>query len=174
VAESQVPGRGNQQTAAAAATSPAPLPPPAGDDAFLDELPEPQAADGRAAGRALAEAYGSGNAPAYGSQSRFKRRPRIPRDTRPAEQPAVRALAWILSAEKAHLQRTGRYGTLSELVDSGDLPLTGQRTADSFDRRQYRITISAAGEAFRADARPLSPLGRPFYVDENGYVLHAD
>ena len=43
-------------------------------------------------------------------------------------------LAWILSAQKAHHQRTGRYGTLDELVDSGDLPLTGPRTADGFDR----------------------------------------
>lgn len=163
---------GPAQTAATAATPSAALPPPS-DDSFLDDLPAAAAPDGRAAGQALAQAYGSGDAPAYGSGSRFRRRPAIPSHG-PAEQPAVRTLAWILSAEKAHIRRTGRYGTLEELIAAGDLPLTGPRRADGFDRRQYRFAITASGEEFRADATPLSPRGRAFYVDENGYVLEAD
>ena len=163
---------GPAQTAATAATPSAALPPQS-DDSFLDDLPAAAAPDGRAAGQALAQAYGSGDAPAYGSGSRFRRRPAIPSHG-PAEQPAVRTLAWILSAEKAHIRRTGRYGTLEELIAAGDFPLTGPRRADGFDRRQYRFAITASGEEFRADATPLSPRGRAFYVDENGYVLEAD
>ena len=172
-------GTGTTTTAAAGATAPAALPPrqqtalPPRSDDFLDDLPEGASPDGRAAGQALAQAYGSGDAPAYGSGSRFKRRPRIPRHG-PAEQPAVRALAWILSAQKAHFRRAARYGTLEELVAAGDLPLTGPRTSDGFDRKQYRFTITPSGEEFRADARPLSARGRAFYVDDNGYVLEAD
>jgi hypothetical protein len=161
-------GTTTETTAAAAQTA---LPPRSDD--FLDDLPEAASPDGRAAGQALAQAYGSGEAPAYGSESRFKRRPRIPRHA-PAEQPAVRALAWILSGQKAHFRRAGRYGTLEELVAAGDLPLTGQRTSDGFDRKQYRFTVTATGEEFRADATPLSARGRAFYVDDNGYVLEAD
>jgi hypothetical protein len=86
----------------------------------------------------------------------------------------VRVLAWILSAQNAHQRRTGRYGTLDELVASGDLPLSGQRTDDGFVRRQYRFTVRVAGDTFRADAHPLSSRGRPFYVDDAGYVLVAD
>ncbi|MCG6927099.1 MAG: protein kinase [Acidobacteria bacterium] len=154
-----------------AATAAAPSLPPAGED-FLDRLPE-EAPDGRAAGNALAEQYRSGGgSTSFGATGRYNRRPRIPPHA-PPERPAVRALAWILSAEQAHLARAGRYGTLSELVEAGDLPLGGGWTADGFTRRQYRFTVSAAGDRFRAEARPLAG-GRAFYVDEAGYVLVAD
>jgi hypothetical protein len=83
----------------------------------------------------------------------------------------VRALAWILSAQNGHLRRTGRYGTLDELVKAGDLPLRGERSEDGFVRQQYRFTISASGDTFRAEARPLSPAGRAFYTDDSGFVL---
>ena len=83
----------------------------------------------------------------------------------------MRALAWILSAENAHLRRTGRYGTLDELVEAGDLPLHGERSDDGFARQRYRFTVSASGETFRAEARPLAPAGRAFYVDDAGFVL---
>jgi hypothetical protein len=131
--------------------------------------------DGRAAGEALAQQYSSGGSSSsgFGSTSRFKKRPRIPRHTA-AETPAVRALAWILSAQNSHFRRTGRYGTLRELVASGDLPLTGEWTDDGFARRGYRFTVTAPGKSFRADARPLSPRGRAFYTDDSGFVLVAD
>jgi len=150
----------------------APAPPPS--DAFLDELPE-QPPDGRAAGQALADQYRSGgsSSSSYGSGREFRRRPRIPPHT-PAEQPAVRALAWILSAQNAHLRRTGSYGTLDELVESGDLPFGGTRTRDGFVRRQYRFTLTGRGDSFRAEARPLTPRGRAFYVDDAGFVLVAE
>jgi serine/threonine-protein kinase len=169
------PGAESSQTAPASTgpsvqQAPPPQPPPP-SDVFLDELPE-QPPDGRAAGQALADQYRSGgsSSSSYGSGRSFRRRPRIPPHT-PAEQPAVRALAWILSAQNAHHRRTGAYGTLSALVKSGDLPLDGARTQDGFVRRQYRFTITAEGDSFRAEARPLTPRGRAFYVDDAGFVL---
>jgi hypothetical protein len=167
--------------AAAAPSTRAPAPPPQqtapsrSSDDFLDELPGHESPDGRAAAQALAEGYrsGSDSSSGFGASGRFNRRPRIPRHT-PAEQPAVRTLAWILSAQSAHNRRTGRYGTLDELVASGDLPLNGPRSDDGFVRREYRFTVSGAGGSFRADAHPLSPRGRPFYVDDAGFVLVAD
>jgi serine/threonine protein kinase len=169
-----LPDSGPARTAPASTAAPQrpAAPPPPSSDAFLDELPEEAAPDGRAAGQALAQQYRSGGASSsgFGSSGRFRRRPRIPPHG-PAEQPAVRALAWILSAQNAHHRRTGSYGTLDELVKAGDLPLTGQRTEDGFVRRQYRFTITAGGDTFRAEARPLAPVGRTFYVDDNGFVL---
>jgi hypothetical protein len=115
-----------------------------------------------------------GDSSTFGATGNYRRRPRIPRHT-PAEKPAVYGLAWILSAQKAHLQRAGRYGTLDELVQAGDLPSVEQSASgDGFTRRQYRFTVRANGERFRADARPLAPRGRAFYVDEAGYVLVED
>jgi hypothetical protein len=86
----------------------------------------------------------------------------------------VATLAWILQAQTAHLRRTGRYGSLPELVDSGDLPLNVERSDDGFVRRQYRFTVAASGQSFRADAQPLAPRGRAFYTDDSGFVLVAD
>jgi serine/threonine protein kinase len=171
-----VPDSGPARTASGSTTAapqpPQQAPPPSSSDAFLDELPEEAAPDGRAAGEALAQQYRSEgtSSSGFGSSGRFRRRPRIPPHS-PAEQPAVRALAWILSAQNAHHRRTGSYGSLDELVKSGDLPLSGARTEDGFVRRQYSFTITAAGDTFRAEARPLAPRGRAFYVDDNGFVL---
>jgi hypothetical protein len=99
----------------------------------------------------------------------------IPPDTTLVEQPAVRTLAWILTAEKAHRRRTGRFGSFSELVRSRDLPLPQAASPDGFERRGYRFTVRTTEEGFRAEARPLGPEGaRAFYVDEAGYVLVED
>jgi hypothetical protein len=141
--------------------------------AFLDELPEEEV-DSRAAAQALAGAYGGGDRPQFGASGRFQKRPPFPRDTRRPEIPAVRGLLWILGAQKAHFSRTGAYGTLEELVASGDLAYTGPRSTNGFDRKEYRFTITSSGDEFRADARPLSARGRAFYVDDNGFVLVAD
>jgi serine/threonine-protein kinase len=159
------------QPAPPVATQAGPPTAPAGED-FLDRLPEESAPDGRAAGEALAQQFRSGSdSGSFGATGTYRRRPRIPRHA-PAEKPAVYGLAWILSAQKAHLERTGRYGSLSELVQAGDLPTVEQNASgDGFTRRQYRFTIRASGDRFRADARPLAPRGRAFYVDEAGYVL---
>jgi serine/threonine-protein kinase len=153
---------------ASASTRTAPPPPPS--DAYLDQLPE-ERPDGRAAGEAVARGFRSesSGSSTFGATGTYKRRPRIPRHA-PAEKPAVYGLAWILSAQKAHHGRTGRYGSLSELVAAGDLPAVAA-TGDSFTRRQYRFTVRTEGDRFRAEARPVAPRGRPFYVDEAGYVL---
>ena len=86
----------------------------------------------------------------------------------------MRTLAWILSAENAHLRRTGRYGTLDELVKAGDLPLPDEPGDGGWVRKQYRFTVTASGDTFRAEAQPLSPAGRAFYTDDSGFVLVDD
>ena len=58
-------------------------------------------------------------------------------------------------------------------MEAGDLPLGGGWTGDGFTRRQYRFTVRATGDSFRAGAQPLAG-GRAFYVDDAGYVLVAD
>jgi len=85
----------------------------------------------------------------------------------------VRTLAWILTAEKAHHRRTGRFGSFEELVHGRDLPL-GSASGDGFERAGYRFTVKVTDAGFRADALPRTPDGRAFYVDEAGYVLPED
>jgi serine/threonine protein kinase len=163
---------------AAAPPPPVSAPPPAPRtaapaDGFLDSMPN-EAPDGRAAGQELSRAYSSTKGGGgFGTSRSLRRRPLFPQHG-PAERPAVMGLRWILVAEKAHHRRTGRYGSLEELVRSGDLPLRQMPPGGVFERNGYRFTVKASGGSFRADARPLAPGRRAFYVDDNGYVLAAD
>ena len=157
----------------AAASPPQTTPPPAaGSDAFLDELPEDRV-DGSAAGRELASQYSQGQSSGGFTKRRFNRRAKIPKHTA-AEQPAVATLAWILSAQNAHQRRTGRYGSLQELLAARDLPMSESHPSGGFERRGYRFTVTTTGSGFRADAHPLAPGGRAFYTDDSGFVLVAD
>ena len=56
-------------------------------------------------------------------------------------------------------------------MKAGDLPLTARRSDDGWVRKQYRFTVTASGDTFRAEAQPLSPAGRAFYTDDSGFVL---
>jgi serine/threonine protein kinase len=159
----------------ATSAPPAAAPPAAPSDAFLDTMPS-EAPDGRAVGRELAQGYNSshgGGDSGFGTSRALRRRPLFPRHA-PAERPAVAGLRWILVAENGHHRQTGRYGTLAELVRSGDLPLQQRLAGGALERNGYRFTVTVAGDSFRADARPLSPGPRAFYVDDSGFVLVAD
>jgi serine/threonine protein kinase len=173
------PAAGGSSTSAAApsrvVSAPPVVPSAAAPDAFLDTMPN-EAPDGRAAARELTQAYSSssgGGSSSYGTSRQLPRRPLFPRHA-PAERPAVAGLRWILVAENAHHRKTGRYGTLAELASSGDLPLRQSLSGGAFQRNGYRFTVKATSDSFRADARPLAPGPRAFYVDDNGFVLAAD
>jgi serine/threonine protein kinase len=165
-----------------ASSAPAPAPPPAvsappataaPSDGFLDAMPN-EASDGRAAGEELSREYSSANGRGgFGTSRSLRKRALFPPHG-PAERPAVMGLRWILVAEKAHHRQAGRYGNLEELVRSGDLPLRQVPAGGVFERNGYRFSVKASGDSFRADARPLTPGPRAFYVDDNGYVLVAD
>jgi len=160
-------------THAAPSTSAAPGSPAPSDD-FLDSIPTDDSPDGRAMAAELSRGFSSsGGNSSFGTSRNLRRRTVIPPHTA-AEQPAVRTLAWILTAEKAHHRRTGRFGSFSEIVGARDLPLEQAPGSDGFSRRGYRFTVRTTDEGFRAEAQPQTSDGRAFYVDEAGYVLILD
>jgi len=173
----------NARASASAPAPPATTTTPAGapaapaaaaSDAFLDTIPPDDSPDGRALAAELSRSFsssGSGSS-SFGSSRNHRRRTVIPPHSA-AERPAVRTLAWILTAEKAHHRRTGRFGSFEELVHGRDLPL-GSASGDGFERAGYRFTVKVTDAGFRADALPRTPDGRAFYVDEAGYVLPDD
>jgi len=162
---------------AAAPTTTASAGSPAPSDGFLDSVPTDDSPDGRAMAAELSRGFSSGGGgggnSSFGTSRNLRRRTVIPPHTM-AEQPAVRTLAWILTAEKAHHRRAGRFGSFSEIVGARDLPLEQVPSGDGFTRRGYRFTVRTTDEGFRAEAHPLTPDGRAFYVDEAGYVLADD
>jgi serine/threonine protein kinase len=171
--------RATQAPAGAAATGPsgggsspgaaaAPAPAAAGDYAYLDEVPQ-EGPDGREVGEALAGKYRSGGSTGY-TTGRFKRRERFPHDLVPAERPAAATLGYILVAEEKFHTRQGRYGTLAELAAAQHLFLDVPMGKDGFQRARYRFILNVTGDGFRAEATPIGPVGRPFVVDDSGFV----
>ena len=172
--------------APAAGTRPAPPPrpePPASNNVAtaapepaipmgsLDELP-PGGPDGRDIGDTTARAYrgesGSGSGLAG---KRYPARPLIPRNVAPLERPAVATLAWIRYAQNAYHKANGRYGTLQELTQARLLRLDVAFQSGAFERKGYRFQLKGGAQEFRVDATPLSAGPRPYYVDDNGYVI---
>jgi hypothetical protein len=136
----------------------------------LDTLPPMP--DGRELGDAAARAFrGEGSSGSGIAGRRYNPRPRIPRDATPAEMPAVRTLAWILYAQTAFHKAHGRYGTLQELQQARLLTLDVSFREGAFERRGYGFLMKGGPQEFRVDATPLSGAGRPFYVDDNGFVI---
>jgi hypothetical protein len=140
----------------------------------LDELP-PEGPDGRDVGDATARAYrGEGGSGSGTAGKRYAARPRIPRDIAPVERPAVATLAWIRYAQKAYHDANGRYGTLQELTQARLLRLEMPFQNGAFERKGYRFQLKGGPQEFRVDATPLSAGPRPYYVDENGYVIRDE
>jgi serine/threonine-protein kinase len=154
------------------AGSVAPGSPPATDYSFLDEVPA-ESPDGRAAGEALAQKYKAGGSTGY-SAARFSARPRVPRGVAMGERPAVATLLYLHSVEEAYRRRTGRYGNLRELADAGLLALDVSFDAGGFRRARYAFSLTAEGDGYRAEAQPLSPVGRALLVDDSGFVRWRD
>jgi serine/threonine-protein kinase len=145
--------------------------PAAGGYSFLDELPS-EVADGRELGEIAAQKYRSGGSNGLGT-TRYRPRGPVPRDLAPFERPAAATLFHLLAAERAYHRTNGRYGGLHDLHAAGLVRLDVPIGADGFRRARYHFTMKVEADGFRAEARPLSPEGRPFYVDESGYILPA-
>jgi serine/threonine-protein kinase len=150
--------------------------PAAGNYDFLNQIPS-EALDGRDAG-AVAQKYRSdrsGGSTGYGATTRLRARERFPGNTTLLERPAVGTLWHLMVAENAYHKKTGRYGSLRELQGAGvlrlDVPILGD---GSFRRARYHFTVSVQSDGFRAEAQPLALQGRPFFVDDSGYIRSAD
>ena len=148
-----------------------PEPEPAIPMGSLDELP-PQGPDGRELGDAAARAFrGEGGSGSGTAGRRYPARPLIPRNVAPVERPAVATLAWIRYAQNAYHKANGRYGTLQELSQARLLRLDVAFQNGVFERKGYRFQLKGGPQEFRVDATPLSAGPRPYYVDDNGYVI---
>jgi hypothetical protein len=159
------------------AVPPAPVPPgpgapPPGDYSHLDELP-PDAPDGRAAGEALAGKYRSGGSSGIGSM-RFRQRSPVPPGVRPVERPAVSTLLYLHGAQEAFHRKEGRYGTLRELSDAGLLAVDVPFETSGFVRARYAFRLSVEPDGYRIEALPQPGPGRPFVVDDSGFVRVKD
>jgi hypothetical protein len=160
-----------------ASVPPAPVPPgpgapPPGDYSHLDELP-PDAPDGRAAGEALAGKYRSGGSSGIGAM-RFRQRSAVPPGVRPAERPAVSTLLYLHGAQEAFHRKEARYGTLRELSDAGLLAVDVPFETSGFVRARYAFRLSVEADGYRIEALPQPGPGRPFVVDDSGFVRVKD
>jgi hypothetical protein len=101
----------------------------------------------------------------------LQRRELSPRPNGPGEANAIFAVRHLMNAQAMYNKRNGRYGTLSELVRAGILPLANlSGDANAFAHRGYRFEVEAAGESFRVTAMPKGATGRPFVGDESNYI----
>jgi serine/threonine protein kinase len=135
---------------------------------YLDEPPA-DTADGRAAGEALAQKYRAGGGSSY-SGTRYAQRQRVPRGISGPERPAVATLLYLHSAEEAFHRANARYGTLAELKTAGLLMLDVPFDASGFRRARYGFRMTVSADGYRAEARPMGPVGRLFFVDDSGFV----
>ncbi len=171
------PVRATQPPATSPPTRRAAAPPPAdepGGGSFLDEAPAEPAADGREAGRQLAEGFrspnGSRSTSSFGATGRFQARERTPRNLLPVERPAVATLRHVIDAQEAYYRKTNHYGQLAELAKAGTLFLDVPLQAAGFVRRGYRFEIQTTTDGFRVSAVPLTPGSRPFLGDDSGII----
>jgi eukaryotic-like serine/threonine-protein kinase len=168
-------GRRSQETRTATNVPPPPTSgssttAPPGDYSFLNDVPT-EGPDGRQLGDDAARSYRSGNSGGI-TNRRFSARPRVPRDLAPAERPAVGTLLHVAFAQQAYHRSNARYGTLHELKTAGLLRLDVPFQNGVFERAHYRfeLTGGGGGSQFKITATPLTA-ARPFYTDENGFVL---
>jgi hypothetical protein len=87
------------------------------------------------------------------------------------ERPAVTTLAWIRYAQDAYHKANGRYGTLQELTEARLLRLDVTFRNGQFERKGYQFQLKGGPQEYRVDATPLQAGPRPYYVDDNGFVL---
>jgi serine/threonine protein kinase len=165
-------GQAAASTAPVAPSVPAQAEPAGGEFSHLDQLPA-QEADGRATGDALAQKYRSGGGGSY-TTSRFSQRPKVPRGVTLPERPAVATLLYLHSAEEAFHRQNARYGTLRELHGAGLLALDVPFDATGFKRARYGFRVAVEADGYRAEAMPQGPIGRPFLVDDSGFVRFRD
>jgi hypothetical protein len=162
----------------ATAPDPGTAEPPAahGADAryrYLDE--EAPEGDGRAAGDQAADAYRNrqgyrpSNGP-YGTSRRFAQRERSPRDTGPAERPAVATLRHVMDREEVYKKANGRYGTLAEMARTSGFGLDVPFGPNSFRRKGYKFDLTLEDDGFHIIAVPGGVGPRSFVGDDSGYI----
>jgi serine/threonine protein kinase len=166
------PGTTASGTAAIPSTLPPPVAPPPAPDAVADMLErEPPQVDGREAGERAAEGYrGDRGRPnsSFGTNRRFRPREKFPRDVTPAERRGVFVLLNVMHYQALHRQRTGRYGTLQQVLPR-QVP-----SPTSFDHAGYRFDMAVESDGFKVVATPLSMGMRGFVADDTGIVRYAD
>jgi hypothetical protein len=142
-----------------------------GGNVFLDQ--EPPEVDGVEAGARAAEGYrsNSGRSSGFGTSRVLQRRELSPRPQGQQEAAAIFAVRHLINAETLYNKKNGRYGSLTELVRAGILPLANLGgDGNTFSHRGYRFELEAAGESFRVTALPQAGGGRPFVGDESNYI----
>jgi hypothetical protein len=147
--------------------------PPGGDFSHLDTYPGDEGGDGRAAGDDVARKFRNEGQSSY-TTGKYKARPNVPRGVTLQERPAVAMLLHLNSVEQAYHGRSGKWGTLKELHDSGLLVLDVAVDATGFKRARYAFRLTVESDGFRAEAVPQAPIGRPFVVDDTGKVRFID
>ncbi|HEY6547878.1 MAG TPA: hypothetical protein VI589_08220, partial [Vicinamibacteria bacterium] len=144
-----------------------------GGNVFLDQ--EPPEVDGVEAGARAAEGYrsnsGRSSGSGFGTSRVLQRRELSPRPQGQQEAAAIFAVRHLINAETLYNKKNGRYGSLTELVRAGVLPLANLGgDGNTFSHRGYRFELEAAGESFRVTALPQAGGGRPFVGDESNYI----
>jgi serine/threonine-protein kinase len=133
---------------------------------FLER--EPPEVDGREAGERLADSYRSGRGGSFGTNRRFQAREKFPRNVAPAERRGVLVLLNVVHYQALHHQRTGQYGTFTQVLPRA------VGAPNSFEHAGYRFDLTVEGDAFRVVATPRVMGLRGFVADDSGYVRFAD
>jgi hypothetical protein len=178
------PGSGRPSTASGAtgaaraggATSSAPPPPvtaPPPRDAVSEMFDrEPPQGDGREAGDRAADRYrsdrGSTSNSGYGTNRRFARREKVPRDVTPAEKRAVAVLLNVLQYQAVHRQRTGRYGDFKQILPRQ------VANPNLIEHAGYRFDLTVEPDGFKVVATPQAGGLRGLVADDTGFVRYAD
>ncbi len=140
---------------------------------YLDEEAPP--GDGRDAGDHAAETYRNRDGwrsptGTYGTNRRFTQRERSPRDTGPAERPAVATLRHVMDREEVYKKATGRYGTLAEMARASGFGLDVPFGPSSFRRKGYKFDLTLEEDGFKIIAVPSAIGPRSFVGDDSGYI----
>jgi serine/threonine-protein kinase len=133
---------------------------------------EPPPVDGREAGAAAAEGYrtdrGGGPNSSFGTNRRFSRREKFPRDVTAAERRGVFVLLNVVHYQALHRQKTGRYGTFQQVLPRQ------VGSPSSFDHAGYRFDLTVESDGYKVVATPLTMGLRGFIADDTGFVRYAD
>jgi len=156
-----------------------PLRPPPTKASILDEPVEDQV-DGRQLGKELADSFRSkqqgfrpNTGSSYGTSRPLAERERTPKATSASEHGAFVVLRRVANAENQFEKRTGHYGTLSDLVKGGILPLDVPYTSTGFAHRDFRYELTVQPDGYRLAAIPQSG-GPGWIVDDTGYIRRPD
>jgi hypothetical protein len=113
--------------------------------------------------------YRSGGSGVYGGTS-YRVRSKIPAGLIPPEKPAVATILHLIAAQEAYHNKFERYASLNELLSARLALLDVKPNGNSFQRRNYRFTLTLEEDGFKVAAQPIGRAGRPFVGDDGGFV----